>query len=183
MTSFFPRHTVTWKIEEPPAFRRLSLSLIEMAAITGVLLRLYRALALTHAPADSWAYLGGTFAIGAVFLLGMATLHLGNYPLRHWTWRAPAFAAVEAIAESATSLLLIALHREPVGTARATFSDWPRLALDMLFWRLIVLVLFAVVLAGVVQLVRRVLLRRDHREHTVTAVHDEIVRQAEAKEG
>jgi hypothetical protein len=78
MTSFFPRHTVTWKIEEPPAFRRLSLSLIEMAAITGVLLRLYRALALTHAPADSWAYLGGTFAIGAVFLLGMATLHLGK---------------------------------------------------------------------------------------------------------
>ena len=183
MSKYFPHHTDNWKIEEPPAFRRLSLSLLEMAAITGIVLRLYRSVALTHAPSDSWVYLGATFAAGAIFLAGMTTLHLGNFPLRQWTWRAPAFAAVEAVAESLTSLALISLRREPLGTSRAAFSDWPRIALDVLFWRLTTLIIFAVVLAGVVQLVRYALLRRDHRTHTVDAVHDEIVRQAEAREG
>ena len=30
MTSFFPRHSVEWRLEEPQAFRRLSISLVEI---------------------------------------------------------------------------------------------------------------------------------------------------------
>ena len=177
MTSFFPRHTVSWKIEEPPAFRRLTLSIVEVAVVTGVLLRLFRAAALTHGPSDSWLYIGGTFAAGAVFLFGMATLHLGNYTLRQWVWRAPVFALIECVSEALTSLALIVLHREPVGTARAVLHDWPSMALTIAFWRLSGLIVFALVLSGVVQLVRYLLLRHDHRVHTAEKVHEEIVRQ------
>jgi hypothetical protein len=44
MSSFFPRHSVEWRLEEPQAFRRLSLSLVEMALLAGVILLLLRAL-------------------------------------------------------------------------------------------------------------------------------------------
>ena len=45
MTTFFPRQSVEWHLEEPAAFRRLSLSLVEMALATGIVLRLLRAFA------------------------------------------------------------------------------------------------------------------------------------------
>ena len=48
MPTFFPRHTVELHIEEPKAFRKLSYSLVEMAIVTGVIVRIYRVLALTH---------------------------------------------------------------------------------------------------------------------------------------
>jgi hypothetical protein len=177
MSNFFPRHTVAWKIEEPPAFRRLTLSIIEMAAVTGVLIRVFRAVVLTHGPSGSWLYLGGTFALGTILLFGMATLHLGNYTLRQWVWRVPAFAAIEAAAESLTSLLLIVLEREPRGTARAELHEWPGIAGSIFLWRVAGVILFALILAGVVQLVRYLLLKRDHRVHTVEAVHEETVRE------
>lgn len=180
MTSYFPRHTVAWKLEEPAAFRRLSLSLLEMAAVTGILFRAFRALALTHGPSGSWAYVGGTVALGAIFLFGMATVHLGNFTLRQWVWRAPAFGAVEALAEALASLALILLHREPAGTARAHLHDWPQMAIGIFFWRVLAVVAFALLLAGIVQLVRYLLLRRDHRLHTVEKVHEEIVRASGA---
>jgi hypothetical protein len=176
MSDFFPRQTVSWKIEEPPAFRRLTLNVVEMAVMTGVLLRVFRALALTHGPSGSWIYLGGTFAVGSVLLFGMATLHLGNYTLRKWLWRAPAFAAIEALAEALTSLLLIALQREPLGTARAELHNWASITGSIFLWRLVGVVVFAALLAGVVQLVRRWLLKRDDRTHTAEAVHDEVMR-------
>ena len=179
MTNFFPRQTVAWKLEEPPAFRRLTLSVVEMAVLTGVVLRLVRSIALTQGPADSWLYLGGAFALGIIVLFGMATAHLGNYPITHWLWRAPAFAAIEAAAELLVSLPLIAAGREPMGSGRATFADWPAMALETVITRVVMMIVFAAVLASVVQLVRRLLLRHDHREHTAIAVHDEIVRSAE----
>lgn len=175
MTSYFPRQTIAWKLEEPPAFRRLTLSLVEMAAITGVVLRLYRSLALTHGP-NSALYFGGTLALGAVFLFGMVTVHLGNFTVRHWLWRAPAFALVEVAAEMLTSLLLIALHREPLGSGRAELSDWPAVAWRALESHLIAICLFALLLAGIVQLVRHALLRAEHREHTADAIHQEVER-------
>ena len=46
MSSFFPRNTVEWRLEEPAAFRRLSLSLVEMALLAGIVLRVLRALTL-----------------------------------------------------------------------------------------------------------------------------------------
>ena len=128
MSPFFPHTTVEWKIEEPPAFRRFSMVIWEMALVTGVLFRLYRALAMTAGPADNWLYFGGAFVLGLLFVLGMATLHLGNFPLKHWLWRAPAFGALEAAAESLTSLALIFAHREPIGSERAHPHEWVEIA-------------------------------------------------------
>ncbi len=154
MPSFFPRTTVEWRLEEPPAFRRLSLSLIEMAIVTGIVLRLLRALAFTHGRA-SWLYYGLVFVAGTLLLVGMTTAHLANFPVRAWSWRAPAFAAVEVAGEMATSLLLIALRREPEGTARADFHDWPSMAVRALLQSELTICLWALVLAGAIILVRR----------------------------
>jgi hypothetical protein len=177
MPDFFPRHSVAWKLEEPAAFRRLSLSLVEMAAITGVVLRLLRPLVLARA-GTSWAMVGAFYAGIAVLICLMATAHLGNYPVRQWLWRAPAFVGIEVAAEMLTSLVLIALRRETLGaTALADFHDWPAMAVRTLIYRFGVVATFALALAGVVQLVRYLLLRHEHRDHTVAAVHEERVRE------
>jgi hypothetical protein len=160
MPIFFPRHSVEWRLEEPAAFRRLSLSLVEMALITGVSLRLFRAIVLGSGAPASMLLVVGSFALGAVFLFGMTAAHLANFPIQRWLWRAPAFALLVAASELATSLLLIQLGREFVGTARATFADWPSLVASVLATRSLGIVLFALVLAAVVQGVRRLLLRR-----------------------
>ena len=88
MPSFFPRQTIEWRLEEPPAFRKLSLSLLEMALLTGIVLRVLRALAFTHGRV-SWLFYGLVFVVGTVVLLGMTTAHLANFPVRSWAWRAP----------------------------------------------------------------------------------------------
>jgi hypothetical protein len=67
MATFFPQHTVEWRLEEPRAFRRLSLSLIEMALLTGIVLRLLRALTFTHGRA-SWLFYGAAFVVAAARL-------------------------------------------------------------------------------------------------------------------
>jgi hypothetical protein len=154
MSTFFPRHTVEWRLEEPAAFRRLSLSLVEMALLTGVVLRLLRALTFTHGRA-SWLLYGGTFVLMAILLIGMATAHLANYPVRAWAWRAPLFALVETAGEMVTSLLLIAMHREPEGTARADFHDWPSMALRALLQSELTICLWALLLAAAIVFVRR----------------------------
>lgn len=175
MPPFFPQVTGTFRLEEPRALRRFSMRIVGMAVITGVALRLFWALVFTVGPNDSLVFAGGMFALRFIALFGMAALHLGNFTLRHWVWRAPAFAAIEAAAESVTALALIAMQLEPLGSARATYSDWPELASGALFWRVFAVVAFALLLAGVVQLVRYFLLKRAHRDHTVAAVHHEIV--------
>src|SRR3982750_3494571 len=134
MVTFFPRHTVELKIEEPRAFRRFSFSLVEMAIVTGVLVRLYRLFILTHG-SNHWLYLASVSTIGVLFLLGMATAHLANYPLSQFLWRAPAFAVVEVAAEMATSALLIWLGREANGTVRAHWDDWASMGLHALLYR------------------------------------------------
>jgi hypothetical protein len=169
MSNFFPRQTVAWKLEEPPAFRRLALNVVEMGAITGVVLRLARAVAYTHG-GQGVLFLIVTVAIALVFMFGMATLHLGNFTLRHWVWRAPAFAAAEVVAEAVTSALLIALHREPWGTARASIHDWVGMARIIFVTRFALIVLYAWLLAGIVQFVRWALLKHDHRTSMAEAV-------------
>lgn len=160
MPALFPRHTVDWKIEEPAAFRRFSYSLVEMALVAGILLRVFRSFAMTHG-SDSWLYLGGTFAVGLLVLLFMVTAHLANFPLQKWTWRAPLFAAAEVAAEMLASLLLIAVGREPNGSVRATWSDWPSMAGSALVSRVAAIVLWALLLAGIVLLVRRTIVHQD----------------------
>src|SRR5688572_8887928 len=111
--TFFPKHTVQW--EEPTVLRRFTISLWEVAILTGVALRLYRALVISAGSTESLLWAGGTFALALLVLCGAATVHLANYPTHRWVWRAPAFAGVEVAAESATSALLIWIGREPIG--------------------------------------------------------------------
>lgn len=160
------------------------MSVVEMALMTGVVMHLYRAVALTNGPTGNWLYIATVVALGIILLLGMATLHLGNFTLRQWLWRAPVFGAIEAIAEGLASLGLIALRREPLGAAYAQYADWWGIAASLLFWRILGVSLFALLLAGVVQLVRRWLVKQDHRQHTLETVHheiDEINRQRKAE--
>src|SRR4051812_33192638 len=153
MSDFFPLHTTTMRIEEPKAFRRFSLSLVEMALITGVLVRVYRSLVLTHGT-NNFGYIAATMTLALVFIVFMATAHLANYPLHHWLWRAPAFAGLEVAGEMATSLLLIWLSREPNGTVRAHFDDWPSMVVRAALYRGLIVVFWSLVLAGIVQIVR-----------------------------
>lgn len=175
MASFFPRHTTEWRLEEPAVFRKLSVSLLEMALLAGIAVRLYRAILLGLAAPSGWLALGAGFAIGLTFMLGMAAAHLGNFPVHRWLWRAPAFGALAGAAEALTSLALIGVGREPLGSARATLRDWPYMAFSTVVTRTVVICLFALVLAAVVQGVRVLLVRREHREHTLRAVHDELL--------
>ena len=152
--SFFPVKTASYpKIDEIRSFRRLTFSIVEMAVLTAVVLRVYRALALSLAGANVF-FLGISFAIGFIVLFGMVTLHLGNFTVRRWVWRAPLFALIEASAESLTSLGLILIHREPLGSARATFADWPGIVGSIFTWRVSAIIVFALVLAAVIQMAR-----------------------------
>ena len=171
MSEFFPRSTVAWRLEEPPALRRVSLSLPEMALITGVMMRLWRSYVLTHGAADRWSWVGGTFLAGMIFLFVMLTLHLGNYTLRNWTWRAPVFAVLESGTEIVMSLALTAFGLEPLGSETAELSDWLPTATRILFWRMAGIIVFTVVLAIVVSIVRRLLLASEDRTSTLEHVH------------
>jgi hypothetical protein len=154
MPALFPRHTVDWHLEEPAAFRRLSLSLVEMALLTGIVLRLLRAFAFTHGRASLLLSIGAVVLWG-IILVGLATAHLANYPLQRWAWRAPLFALVETAGEMAVSLLLIALNREPEGTARAHYHDWPSMAARSLLQSELTICVWMLLLAGIILLVRR----------------------------
>ena len=180
MPAFFPRHTVEIRLEEPKAFRKFSYSLVEMAIVTGVLLRIYRVLVLTHG-SNNWLYLGGAFVIGISFLLGMLTAHLANYPLHQYLWRAPAFAAIEVAAEMVTSALLIYLGREANGSVRAHWDDWIGMGLNALLLRGLAIVLWGVILAGVVQLVRRTIVHEDETDEVAEelAAAERATRNAE----
>jgi hypothetical protein len=165
----FPQVTGVFPLGDDPP-RRFWTNPLFVGVATGVVVRCWRALTLTVGPSESLFYVGTAFVIGHLLVLGMATLHLGNLTVRRWVWMAPAFALCEAIAESVTSLGLIAIGVERIGSMAARWSDWPGLALNTLMWRMIVIILFALLLAGVVQLVRRLHVRRQGREGTLDAV-------------
>jgi hypothetical protein len=165
VTTFFPKHTIHWHFEEPTMVRRFSLSLGEMAVLTGITLRLYRAVVVSHGP-NSWLYFGGLFVIGVLVLCAMATAHLANYPVKRWVWRAPLFGLLEVAAESATSLLLIWAGREPSGTTRADWHDWFPMTVDTLWTRELVVCLWALFLAAAVFIVRRTMVHEPVEEET-----------------
>ncbi len=152
-----------WDLEEPAAFARIARSPVELAMITGVIMRLFRAVVLTHGDATS-SYLGAALVLGSLFLLGMATLHLGRFPVREWPWRAPLFAVFETAGEMLVSLVLIWLHREPWGTARAEFTDWQPMATGVLFWRVLGVSVWALLLGATVSFIRGRVLKETGRE-------------------
>ena len=159
--SFFPRATIQiHQLEEPKAFRRFSFSLVGTAIVTGVLVRVFRSLALMHA-SSNWLYVAGMFALETVVLLGMTTAHLANYPLHQWSWRVPVFALVEIAAEMVMSGVLIALGREPNGATSAHWDDWLSLAGGTLVFRAVTILTWCLLLAGVVQIVRTRLVHED----------------------
>jgi hypothetical protein len=102
------------------------------------------------------------FLLASAFVLLMATVHLSRFPLREWTWRAPAFGALESAFESIVSLGLILANREPLGTGAATLGDWPGIAGTIFLRHVIVISAFALLLALTVKLVRYQLLKREH---------------------
>lgn len=150
-----------WRVREPAAFTRLARSLVDMALVTGIIARLYRAMVLSRSTSANGFFIV-TLTIGALFLLAMATIHLSRFPLREWPWRAPAFAALEGVFEMLVSLLLISMHRESLGTGAAHFRDWPGMAMGTIGWRIVTISLFSLLLAGVVKWVRYMLLRKEH---------------------
>lgn len=155
-----PRHTGALHLPAPGSFRTLSRSLVEMAALTGVTVRLARSIVLAQDPAPGLGALWAFYVLGAAFVMGMAALHLSNYPVRSWVWRGPAFVAVEVTAEMLVSALLIAMDREPWGTGSAHLHDWPVIAARTLVFRGALLLPFVLVLGAVVQGVRLLLGRR-----------------------
>ncbi|MHB8839253.1 MAG: hypothetical protein ACYC7F_09910 [Gemmatimonadaceae bacterium] len=180
MPDFFPRKTIAWEVvEDPTALRRFSNSLPEMALVTGVTLRLYRAYVLSHGSPESGLWVGSTLVIGAVLLLVLLTVHLANYTVRHWWWRAPMFAALEAGTEIMVSLALTAAGLEKLGSRAASLSDWLPIAAQVLAWRVLLILPFTVLLAVVVTMVRRLLLSREHRTSTAQRVSE--ARRADAE--
>lgn len=176
MPRYFPQHTAEWRAHEQAALRRLSLSLVPMALLAGLISRLFRSLAMGSSGSGWFIALG--FILGVFALLGLATLHLGNFPVRHWVWRAPLFGFLAGVGEALTSAALIALGLEHVGTGSAHWHDWLASLGPLLLIRLLVVSIFAAVLAGAVQLVRRALLKREHRDHTARAIHEEHLRES-----
>jgi hypothetical protein len=149
-------------LHEPAAFSKLARSIVEMALVTGVIVRLYRAVVLTNSVSFSGLRVGALFLLGASFVLLMAAIHLSRFPLRQWTWRAPLFAVLESVFESIVSLALILAHREPLGTGAAVLADWPSIAGNILVWHVIAISLFSLLLAITVKFVRYQLLRHEH---------------------
>jgi hypothetical protein len=152
-----------WDFEEPAAFTRIARSSVELALITGVVIRLFRAVVLTHGDASN-SYLASALVLGTLFILGMATLHLGRFPVREWPWRAPLFAVFETAGEMLVSLVLISLHREPWGTARAEFVDWQAMATGVVFWRVLGVSVWALLLGTTVSFIRGRVLKETGRE-------------------
>ncbi len=167
MAKYFPRTTNEIRSDEPSAFRALTLSVIEMGVITGVVIRLFRSLVLTHG-SNSWLYLGGMFALGALFLFAMSTIHLANFPLRRWLWRAPTLGVLVAAGEMATSLVLVVAGREPNGSVRAELADWPGMAASVLLFRMTAVCGWALLLAGAVAAVRSALAATRRKRETAT---------------
>jgi hypothetical protein len=158
MTRFFPREVVQWNDRQLHPLRAFSIRSLELAGITGVTVRLFRALVLG---ADDWVVLVSGVVVGVLFLCGMLTWHLGNYPLRRWPMRVTAFAIVEITAELGMSTLLIAFQRERFGSQLATWSDWWPMAGNTALYRIVVMGIYALLLAGAVKIVRRMLDRRE----------------------
>ena len=174
MVEFFPQHTAQWAMpEEPPVFRRLSVAAWPLPLLAGVIVRLARALVYAS---ESTSVLT-PFLYGALLIFvacGALTAHIGNFTVRHWPWRVLRFAALEAAAESLVSLGLILAGVEQLGSDPATTAQWPTMAVTILRDRIILLVLYAAVLAALVEFVRFAVYKRADRVAMDTEADAEV---------
>ena len=160
MARFFPRDVVLWSEERLHPLRAFAVRAIEPAFVTGLVLRIYRAIVLGATMSAGWVAFVMGLTGGVLILCGMLTWHLGNFPIRRWPSRVVAFVIIEVIAELGVSSLLIGINRERFGSRVAVWGDWWPMAFQTLVERAIVMVGFALVLAGCVQIVRRLLDKR-----------------------
>ena len=156
MSRFFPREVIQWRDQRLHPLRAFSLSTLELAGITGIVVRLFRVAAMSAS--TPMFVLGLVTAV--LFLCGMLTWHLGNFPLRRWPLRAAWFTLIEASTELGVSSLLIAIGREPLGTGLASWHDWWSLAGQTVVERVAIVLTYSLVLAASVQIVRRMLDRK-----------------------
>ncbi len=163
MSRFFPRDVIHWGEEQLHPLRAFAVRTLEPAGITGLVLRLYRALILGTTATAGWLAFVGGLTIGVLFVCGMLTWHLGNFPIKRWPLRVIAFIVIEVAAELGMSTLLIGFQYERYGSRAATWADWWPMAGQTLFERGLVLTLFALVLAASVQIVRRTFDKRQAR--------------------
>ncbi len=136
-------------------WRAMSRSTLELAGLTGVIVRLYRAAVLGSDAFSSWTALIGGLIVAVIFVCGVLTWHLSNFPIRRWPLRVALFLGVEVAAEFGMSSVLIALRREPLGSGLATWADWWPLAGQTLLERGLVMGAYAALLAGAMWVVTR----------------------------
>ena len=101
-----------------------------------------------------------TWIVGLALLAAFVTLHLGNYPLRQWVWRAPSFALIQTAASLITSALFVALGMERLGSTAMGWPQWVGDIFPTLVRNVIAVCAYALLLAVAVQLVRRMLATR-----------------------
>jgi hypothetical protein len=152
MSRFFPRDVIHWGEEKLHPLRAFAIRTVEPAGITGLVLRGWRVVILGS---GSWVWFVSGLTIGVLFLCGMLTWHLGNYPVRRWPMRALAFFIIEFAVEMGMSSVLIAVGRERFGSQRAAWGDWWPMAAQTFWQRGLIIALFALILAVVVQIVRK----------------------------
>ncbi len=161
MPRFFPERTIVWAEHEIAWLRRWTLVPAAIGPVTGVVLRVANSLVMTYGRSGRWTVLIVWYIVAAIVLCSAATVHLGNYPVRMWWWRAPTFALWETLGGAVASAVLIAAHREFWGSAHADFDDWPTIVVSTLILHTIAICLYSAALAGVVESVRAILVRRE----------------------
>jgi len=180
MSPFFPESPFSGPRVDS-LLAKIPRSLIPMAVFTGIVVHSYIWLVLARASVHfGWIALLLAFSGRFVLLLALATVYLGNHPVRQWIWRAPAFAALEIAIEAIMVAALIQIRVERIGTEHAHRTDWWGIVSDIMIYHGIAILVFSAILAVVVQTVRYALLKHEHRDSTAIAIHDE--RQMEKAE-
>lgn len=171
--AFFPEFPFTGKRVDS-LIARIPRSLIPMAIFTGIVVHSYVWFVLVRASVHfDWIALLLAFAGRFVLLLALATVYLGNHPVRQWIWRAPSFAIIEVAIEAIYVAVLISIGAERIGTDHANRRDWFGIVADIAMYHGIAILVFSLILAVVVQTVRYALLKHEHRDTTAIKIHDE----------
>jgi hypothetical protein len=155
MMSSVPTGVPAPPVARPATWRTFSRNTLELAGITGVVLRLYRAAVLSLESFSSWPMFIGALIVAVVLLCAVLTWNLSNFPIRRWPSRVAVFLGIEVASEFGMSSVLIALRREPLGSGMATWHDWWPLAGQTLLERGLVMAAYATLLAGAMWLVTR----------------------------
>jgi hypothetical protein len=166
----FPRKTVAMTAEQETRLGSLVRAIGWYGVAVGVAARLYRWFVLAVLVPRGTQQVVLELGVGAALICALSAVHLANYTLKRWVWRAPALGAFIALGESATSLVLAFAHQERLGRGVATVADWPNTALKILETRVGLVSVFALVLAGVVAILQKVVQpEHDHEPHAGNA--------------